>query len=377
MSKDILKALQERGEVCLWTWVEGCWQGMHFLEDHAKASSDLALAQWTALKIGSGRDGKRKGWAQDQVEAAKNVLNRYRQQCLHQSVDESEFQESHKRTLIRCAEGTFFHVRLQRKDRLILLGAGHVARAVAQLLSGLDFEYYLCDPREDWTDPHYFPNVKEIFNMPYTAFFEIWKSEPHDYYLILTPGHRDDTECALRALQNHPYYVGMIGSRAKVCQVKERLISAGITEKQMQKLHAPVGLPIGGQTPAEIAVSIAAELIQQRHQTEAYFMDQSVYETLQQGISLPFALVSIVEKRGSTPRDVGACMLVSKDGSLLAGTIGGGAEERAAQDHAQWMMENQRSFSLQYYNLSHAAAADLGMICGGQHHVFFEVFQDD
>ena len=119
-------------------------------------------------------------------------------------------------------------------------------------------------------------------------------------------------------------YVGMIGSKTKVAAVRKALEEAGFSREILDGVDAPIGLPIGGQTPAEIAVSIAARLVQVR-------------AALGPGVTKPpegpGVLCTIVEKHGSAPRGVGAWMLVRPDGTC-AGTIGGGAVEHQVKQDA-------------------------------------------
>ena len=84
---------------------------------------------------------------------------------------------------------------------------------------------------------------------------------PEDYVVIMTPGHQADFEVLEQALRRPTAYVGCIGSRHKVAATRARLLAAGLTDADADRIHSPIGLDIGAETPEEIAVSIAAELI--------------------------------------------------------------------------------------------------------------------
>ena len=85
------------------------------------------------------------------------------------------------------------------------------------------------------------------------------------YYVVVTRGHLGDSACARAILKRSFAYFGMIGSRTKVRITREKLLKEGFTEEQLDQIHAPIGLPIGGQMPAEIAVSIMAEIVQEKN----------------------------------------------------------------------------------------------------------------
>ena len=144
--------------------------------------------------------------------------------------------------------------------------------------------------------------------------------------MILTRGHAHDRDCLEHVLRGKYAYAGMIGSRTKVAAVKAALEAAGIARETLDGVHSPIGLSIGAQTPAEIAVSIAAELVQERARRGPAAAPPAAGE--------PGVLCTITAKRGSAPRGVGTWMLVRPDGSVL-GTIGGGAVEHLAVQEAK------------------------------------------
>ena len=136
------------------------------------------------------------------------------------------------------------------------------------------------------------------------------------------------------------------------------------TEEQLDQIHAPIGLPIGGQMPAEIAVSIMAEIVQEKNRHFRTYCDEEVEAAVRR--RTPGTMVTIIEKKGSSPRGTGSKMFVFRDGST-AGSIGGGKVEFEAGKHAV----NIRNTETKVYELGQGAG-DLGMICGGTVRVLFE-----
>ena len=151
--------------------------------------------------------------------------------------------------------------------RLYILGAGHVSQKLAELAKKIDFIVTVIDDRPEFANNDRFPSVDEIV-VP-DAFEGCFKNLPIDkdsYIVIVTRGHMGDLTCLKQALATNAYYVGMIGSRRKRDVVFSALKQAGFTLEDFNKVHNPIGLEIGAETPEEIAVSIAAELIKERRE---------------------------------------------------------------------------------------------------------------
>ena len=160
-----------------------------------------------------------------------------------------------------------------------------------------------------------------------------------NYYVCMTRGHRFDLECLKEIYKRRFAYVGMMGSRKRSVLVRKELESCRFSGKQVQKLHSPIGLAIGAQTPAEIALSVISEIVQCKNErAKAAETDEAILEELTEPQRLSkFAvndenemeyrmLCTIIEKRGSAPRSIGTQMLVTSDNRMI-GTIGGGCAE--------------------------------------------------
>ncbi|MEL6347614.1 MAG: XdhC/CoxI family protein [Myxococcota bacterium] len=152
---------------------------------------------------------------------------------------------------------------LQVRTPMTIFGAGHVAHATARLLQTLNFFVTIVDDRSALAAPERFPGCAVHVASP-LAFVETVETTPASHFLLMTHLHMRDRDL-LRSLVTKPHaWIGMLGSRRKISQIFHRLAEDGIAEAQMDRLHTPVGLDIGAETPDEIAVSIAASLIATR-----------------------------------------------------------------------------------------------------------------
>lgn len=145
-----------------------------------------------------------------------------------------------------------------------IFGAGHIARSLAPLLTGADFDVAVFDDREEFADSRFFPPECNVSLCDFTHIKSVVSFENSDYIIIMTHGHQNDFEVLLQALISDAAYIGMIGSRAKIATTKKRVIEAGFSESDFDRVYTPIGLTIGAVTPNEIAISIAAELIKTR-----------------------------------------------------------------------------------------------------------------
>ena len=144
---------------------------------------------------------------------------------------------------------------------LYLFGAGHVGQAVGPLLAQLGFRVVVVDSRPDLARPERFPGVHQVLLGSFDRIGDTVFLTPRDYAVVMTPGHMADLEVLCQVLPCAPRYVGCMGSRKKLAFVRQELERRGFSREQIDAVHLPIGLPIGGETPMEIAVSVAAELI--------------------------------------------------------------------------------------------------------------------
>ena len=140
-------------------------------------------------------------------------------------------------------------------------GAGHVSRALVPLLAGVGFSVTVTDDRPEMLTRERFLQAERLLVGAFDALLPDALPPRGGYAVVLTHGHRYDTEVLMQLLPRETAYIGCIGSRRKVAAVNAALSEAGFSDADIRRVHAPIGLSIGAQTPEEIAVSIAAELI--------------------------------------------------------------------------------------------------------------------
>ena len=148
--------------------------------------------------------------------------------------------------------------------RLLLIGAGQLSQAVAQIAIMLDFEVLVCDPREEYAGTLLagLPGLRRIEGMPDDAVREL-VPDAHTAIVALTHDPKLDDMALIEALQSGAFYVGALGSRRNQQVRKQRLAEHfDLSSEQLARLHGPVGLALGAKTPAEIAVTIVAEIVQ-------------------------------------------------------------------------------------------------------------------
>jgi xanthine dehydrogenase accessory factor len=155
---------------------------------------------------------------------------------------------------------------------LLIIGAGHCGIQLAKVADLIGFQVMVQDQREEWANRQHYPQAARIFTTPIATALTQLAHHTQLYAALLTRGYQYDLE-ALSALLKREIpctYIGMIGSQKRVQKVKQAMEQAGFAAEQLRSLHAPIGLSIGALTPEEIAVSIAAELIQVRRSGKAY-----------------------------------------------------------------------------------------------------------
>ena len=154
--------------------------------------------------------------------------------------------------------------------RVYLFGAGHVSQDVADLASKVDFQVVVLDDRAGYANSERFPGADEIRVIDqFEGAFDGLNINENSYIVILTRGHSHDKIVLRQALRTGAGYVGMIGSKKKREAIYNALKNEGTTAEELERVHSPVGLKIGAETPAEIAVSIVAELVAFRSQTKS------------------------------------------------------------------------------------------------------------
>lgn len=144
--------------------------------------------------------------------------------------------------------------------RLLIIGAGQISHYLASMALALGYRVYLCDPRTEYTDGWDVAGTERIMAMPDDAVIEL-NLDPRSAVVALTHDPKLDDMALLEALKSPAFYVGALGSHVNNQQRRERLLEYfDLSSAEVERLHGPVGLPIGSHTPPEIAISILAEM---------------------------------------------------------------------------------------------------------------------
>jgi xanthine dehydrogenase accessory factor len=155
--------------------------------------------------------------------------------------------------------------RLDKNGTVVIFGAGHVAQPIAQLCTMVGFSVTVIDDRSSYANPTRFPLANRILSPEdITAAFADVAVDPFTYIVIVTRGHLQDHVVAAKALKTPAGYIGMIGSRRKWRVIQDALLEQGFQQQDLERIHTPIGLPIGAETPEEIGVSVVAEMIKIR-----------------------------------------------------------------------------------------------------------------
>lgn len=266
------------------------------------------------------------------------------------------------------------------KERLIVLGAGHIARPVCEFSAKCGFEVYVCDDRPAFANTDRFPLAHEVLCDTFENCIDQLHITPYDYVVIITRGHVHDADCLREILPGtQPAYLGLIGSRRRVKGLLEMLVKEGYSKENMDRICTPIGLSIGAVTPEEIAISILSELISYKRLPEknpddtrhVNFSDLDLYmmDYLADNHD-PKAIVTVIQTKGSTPRNAGAKMAVSPKGEVT-GSIGGGCSEGAVIRDAIDIIGTGK-YKTMFIDMTGEVAESDGMVCGGVMKVLVE-----
>ena len=147
---------------------------------------------------------------------------------------------------------------------LFILGGGHISFTLSKIAKLVGFKIVVVDDRPEYATTQRFPDAEQVLVTSYDKAFSELKVGKSGCVVIVTHGHKGDAAALEGALSTEARYIGMIGSKTKNISVYARLKAKGITQQQLDTVHAPIGLPIHAQTPEEIAISILSQIIQVR-----------------------------------------------------------------------------------------------------------------
>lgn len=252
-----------------------------------------------------------------------------------------------------------------RGNKVIICGGGHVGYELAKLCEFMEWETTVIDSRPEYASADRFVSARTICG-PYDESIRSLNSSKA-CIVIATPEHKYDTQCLEAALGCDFLYIGMMGSKSKAADTLNLMRQHGFSENDIKRVHTPIGVKIGSQTPKEIAVSITAQIIQVLSETPPEFeIGRTEREKLREE-SGKVVCALITEKRGSAPRGKGACMFICSSGNII-GTAGGGRwEADIIKDAKEMLINGTKSMSRTYSSVSEKAG------CGGEIDVEFEV----
>lgn len=160
---------------------------------------------------------------------------------------------------LECEVRVFLDV-LSGESRLLICGAGHIAAPLASFARMVGFRVTVLDDRSDFAHPSRFPGC-DVIAQDFTKALQTMTMGASTYVVVITRGHEHDAECLAEVLRKETAYIGLIGSRRRVRFVLEMLRREGVSPERLQDVFTPIGLPIGAESPEEIALSIASELV--------------------------------------------------------------------------------------------------------------------
>lgn len=267
--------------------------------------------------------------------------------------------------VVECGGARVFLEQISAGKKLVLCGAGHVALSVIRLGAALGYEVTAIEDREAFAEKARAAGAHRVVCRPFGEALDDLPGDAATAFVVMTREHAHDVECLRRILRKPCAYAGMMGSHTRAGRVREQLLAEGYDALAVERLHMPIGLPIGARTPGEIAVSVAAELISVMNaRCAGEGFPPGMLEELArlERAEAPSGVLSvIVEKRGEAPRRPGTKMLVRGDGSFL-GTVGGGyAEAVILEAAAQMLREGRRESRLIQVSMKKGI-----MQCGGE-----------
>jgi xanthine dehydrogenase accessory factor len=151
------------------------------------------------------------------------------------------------------------------KPKLIVIGAGHVGKALAHLATWLEYNVLVSDDRPEFCTPEMVPDANGYYPIQMAEIPNHIKITPHTYLVLTTRGSKIDVEGLEPLLETDAAYIGIIGSKRRWALTRKTLLEKGVPEEKLNRIHSPIGLELNAETPEQIAVSIMAEIMMLQH----------------------------------------------------------------------------------------------------------------
>ena len=184
-------------------------------------------------------------------------------QCLEEGISKKvEIGLTAKNKMLCNGKMELYMELIYNNPHLYIFGAGHVGQAVSHVFSGTPFIIHLVDERPEWIESDNIPNGVHRHKESYELFIKnaTW-SNKNTYVAIMTHSAETDQDILEKVIKNPSFYIGMVGSSNKWQIIKVNLTKAGIKAKELSRVRCPIGLDLGGKSPKELAISIAAEVL--------------------------------------------------------------------------------------------------------------------
>lgn len=276
--------------------------------------------------------------------------------------------------------GTEYTRVFRPKERVIILGGGHISQELSVLAARLGFYVVVVDDREEYASVSRFPDASSVICAEFEDAIDGLRITAKDYVVIVTRAHQYDAQC-IRAVLSEcmPYYLGLLGSKRRTQGLIASLKDEGLNADWLDGINTPIGLDIGALTVEEIAVSITAQMIQYRRRDTKnkkntnQFVEELFNEDVVASIvsnDEPKALLVVYDTIGSSPVKSGSFMTVSGPMKTM-GTIGGGAAENLAINKAIDIIGTGKE-EIVTVDMNPKTALDEGMICGGTMKIYIK-----
>lgn len=184
------------------------------------------------------------------------------------TLPETESLKVKKPSQVVIENRVYYSEPLVSAGKVFIFGGGHVAQELVPVISHLGFRCVVFDDREEFANRELFPQAEDTLVGDFEQIHNYIEVTDCDYLVIMTRGHQFDYLIQRQALKTDACYIGVIGSRNKLKTLSGKLMEEGFTQKDIQRFYGPIGTPILAETPAEIAISIAGELIKIRAERE-------------------------------------------------------------------------------------------------------------
>jgi xanthine dehydrogenase accessory factor len=158
------------------------------------------------------------------------------------------------------SDGYFYDI-IAPMNNLLILGGGYVGYAIYEIAEILGFEVTVFDDRPEFATKDRFPKAICLESGDFSSLIDKYNFNCHTYVTVVTRGHLQDGECVKSVIRKEHKYIGLIGSKRKISLILDDLKESGYSQEEIDRIHAPIGLDIGAETPEEIAISIMAEII--------------------------------------------------------------------------------------------------------------------